>query len=76
MRFTKQDALTFGLGLLAALVIVLGEALIALEEQVVIDLEIWARDLLVGLGAGLGRYLVTRVPEFLTRNYPTGGSEL
>ncbi len=65
MRFTKQDALTFGMGLVAALLIVLGEALISLEEEVVIDLSVWVRDLLVGLAAAIGRYLVTRIPEFL-----------
>ena len=63
MRFTKQDALTFGLGLGAALLIVLGEALIRLEESVVIDLSVWGRDLLVGLAGAMGRYLVTRIPE-------------
>ncbi|KKN26261.1 hypothetical protein LCGC14_0876360 [marine sediment metagenome] len=67
MRFTKQDALTFGLGLGAALVIVLGEALIRLEESVVIDLSVWARDLLVGLLGAIGRYLVTRIPELLVK---------
>ena len=72
MRFTKQDALTFGMGLVAALIIVLGEALISLEEDVIIDLEVWVRDLLVGLAGAMGRYLVTRIPEFLTRNYPSG----
>ncbi len=63
MRFTKQDALTFGLGLGAALLIVLGEALIRLEESVIIDLSVWGRDLLVGLAGAMGRYLVTRIPE-------------
>ena len=72
MRFTKQDALTFGMGLLAALLIVLGEALISLEEEVIIDLEVWVRDLLVGLAGSTGRYLVTRIPELLARNYPQG----
>lgn len=72
MRFTKQDALTFGMGLVAALIIVLGEALISLEEEVIIDLEVWVRDLLVGLAGAIGRYLVTRIPELLTRNYPQG----
>jgi len=72
VRFTKQDALTFGLGLGAALIIVLGEALIRLEESIVIDLSVWARDLLVGFAGAVGRYLVTRVPEMLTRNYPHG----
>ncbi len=69
MRFTKQDALTFGLGLIAALLIVLGEALISLDEEIVIDLSVWVRDLFVGLAGALGRYLVTRVPEMLTRPY-------
>ena len=67
MRFTKQDALTFGLGLGAAVLIVLGEALIRLEESVVIDLLVWARDLLVGLAGAIGRYLVTRIPELLVK---------
>ena len=75
MRFTKQDALTFGIGLLAALIMVLGEALVDLEGDVAIDLSVWARNLLVGLAAACGRYLVTRVPEFLTRNYPHGGDK-
>jgi len=67
VKFTKQDALTFGLGLGAALLIVLGEALVSLEEDVVIDLSVWGRDLLVGLTAALGRYLITRVPEMLAK---------
>ncbi|KKM14362.1 hypothetical protein LCGC14_1706870 [marine sediment metagenome] len=67
MRFTKQDALTFGLGLGAAVLIVLGEVLIRLEESVVIDLSVWARDLLVGLAGAIGRYLVTRIPELLVK---------
>lgn len=74
MRFTKQDALTFGMGLAAALIIVLGEALISLEESVIVDWAVWSRGLLVGLAGAMGRYLVTRVPEMLTRNYPQGGS--
>lgn len=69
MRFTKQDALTFGLGLGAALLIVLGEALISLEESIVVDLSTWMRSLLIGFAGALGRYLVTRIPELLTRNY-------
>ena len=67
MEFTKQDALTFGLGLGAALLIVLGEALVTFEEEVVTDLSIWGRDLLVGSLAATGWYLITRVPELLTK---------
>lgn len=67
MKFTKQDALTFGLGLVAALLVVLGEALIRLEEDVVIDLSVWGRDLLVGVLGAMGRYLITRVPELFTK---------
>ena len=67
MEFTKQDALTFGLGLGAALFIVLGEALITFEEEVITDLSIWGRDLLVGFLAATGRYLITRIPELLNK---------
>jgi len=67
VKFTKQDALTFGLGLVAALLVVLGEALIRLEEDVVIDLSVWGRDLLVGVLGAMGRYLITRVPELFTK---------
>ncbi|KKL88305.1 hypothetical protein LCGC14_1926050 [marine sediment metagenome] len=67
MRFTKQDALTFGLGLGAALLIVLGEALIRLEEDVVVDISVWGRGLLVGILGATGRYLVTRIPELLAK---------
>jgi hypothetical protein len=62
MTFTKQDALTFLIGLAAALLIVLGEALVR-SEELFDDPEKWA----IGLGAGLlaaaGRYLVTELTQ-------------
>lgn len=58
MTFTKQDGLTFLIGLAAALAVTLGEALIRFEDGG-IDLETWATALLTGLIAASGRYVVT-----------------
>lgn len=65
MPFTKQDLLTFGLGLGAALSVTVGEALINLEQQITIDWETWGYSLGVGMLASTGRYLATRVPELV-----------
>lgn len=67
MQFSKQDFLTFGLGLGAALVVTLGEALVRLESEPVDDYEKWAASLLTGFLSATGRYLVTRVPELIAR---------
>jgi hypothetical protein len=48
MTFTKSDALTFLIGLGAALAVTLGEALIRFEGGGV-NLETWATALLTGL---------------------------
>lgn len=59
MRFTKQDAVTFGLGALAAAGLVLGEALIEFSEETFTNLTTWLRGLAAGMLTALGRYLVT-----------------
>lgn len=63
MPFTKQDALTFLIGAAIAVSFVLGEALIKLEGEVVVDWQVWARDLGIGSLVALGRYLTTRLAE-------------
>lgn len=65
MVFTWQDALTFLIGLVAALAVTLGEALIALDEIPVSEWDTWAIATLAGLLAATGRYLTTRIPEWL-----------
>ena len=75
MTFTKQDGLTFLIGLVASLVMVVGEALVR-SEELLDDPEKWA----IGLGAGLlaaaGRYIVTELTQRgLGRAAPAGGVE-
>ncbi len=67
MRFTRQDLITFGLGALVAAAVVLGEALIKLEEEPITNISRWAVVVGVAIGTALLRYLTTRLPEFLAR---------
>lgn len=60
MTFTRQDAATFLIGLGAALLVVLGEALVR-SQELFDDPEKWAMSLCAGLLAAAGRYLVTEV---------------
>ncbi|HEX9841548.1 MAG TPA: hypothetical protein VGC20_02315 [bacterium] len=80
MTFTKQDALTFVLGLGAAVLFELGLQLLALSGllQGYLDggMEIdWTR---FGVGVAIaeltavGRYLTTRIPEWLLRRQAGG----
>jgi hypothetical protein len=71
MRFTKQDAITFALGAGAALGIELGVWLVRLQvesEKTEFSLEQFGVSMGVGLAAALGRYLVTRIPDLLSRS--------
>lgn len=65
MTFTWQDALTFLIGLVAALAVTLGEALISLEDLPVSEWDTWAIATVSGLLAAAGRYLATRIPEWM-----------
>lgn len=61
MRFTKQDAITFGLGALAVAAVVFGEALIKLEAEPITNISKWAVALGIAELAAFGRYIVTRL---------------
>lgn len=67
MTFTKQDALTFVLGLGAALLITVGEALVNAEAIRELGWSEWGTNLGIGILAATGRYLVTRIPEMLIK---------
>ena len=66
MKFERQDAITFGIGLGAALALAVGQALVQFDAAAVQD---DPGPFLTGLATAavtsLGRYLVTRVPEWL-----------
>ena len=62
MTFTRQDALTFLIGLAAALAITLAEALVR-SQEITDDPEKWAIGLGTGLLAATGRYLLTELTQ-------------
>ena len=62
MSFTRQDAVTFGVGLAAALLVTLGEALVR-SGELAEDPGKWAVGLGTGLAAAAGRYLVTELTQ-------------
>ena len=57
MKFTREDARTFLIGLVVALAISLAEMLITLDVET--DWGFWIRSLLVAELTALGRYLLT-----------------
>lgn len=61
MRFTKQDAITFGLGALAVAAVVFGEALVKLETEPITNIKDWAVVLGIAEVAAFGRYIITRI---------------
>ena len=63
LSFTRSDLATFALGALAAALVPLGAALAQLDSDPVTDYSTWAMGLLTGIGAALGRYLATAVPQ-------------
>lgn len=63
LTFSKQDLVTFLVGLAAACAITFGEALVMLETTPIEDLGLWARNLGVGLAGAAGRYLVTELTQ-------------
>jgi hypothetical protein len=63
MRFTREDATTFLIGLLAAAVVALGHALTELSPESLVDPRVWLINLAVGVAAATGRYLTTRLAE-------------
>lgn len=62
-RFTKQDLVTFGIGLAVAVLFTLGEALRSLDSGPVEDWSLWASNLGVALAVSTGRYIVTALAE-------------
>lgn len=63
LAFTRQDLVTFAVGLGAALALTLGEALVQLDSGVVEDWGLWARNLGVGFASAAGRYLLTELTQ-------------
>lgn len=63
MQFSRQDAVTFLIGLGAALAIQLGAALVALDGEPVSDWGTWGIALGTGLLSAAGRYLVTELSQ-------------
>lgn len=62
MTFTRQDLYTFLIGLGAALLFTLGEALIR-SQELADDPGKWAIGLGTGMASALGRYLVTELAQ-------------
>jgi len=68
MQFTKQDAITFAIGAGVAVTFELGLALMRLQgavESPDFSLEDFGVKLGVGLGAAIGRYLTTRLADYV-----------
>lgn len=66
MKFTKQDAITFGIGAAAALAFEAGVWMVKLPVQAEtpdFSVESFGVSMGVGIVGALGRYLVTRIPE-------------
>ncbi|MPZ24088.1 MAG: hypothetical protein GEU28_11220 [Dehalococcoidia bacterium] len=63
MEFTRQDAMTFAIGLAAAIGVALGQALVTLTPEVLVDPDVWLRNLFVALAVAVGRYLITRLGQ-------------
>lgn len=63
MTFSKQDAITFLIGLGAAILITVAEALIDAEAIRDIGWETWGTNLAIGLASAAGRYLVTYLAQ-------------
>lgn len=62
-NFTRQDALTFAIGLGAALLLQLGTALAQLDSAPIEDAGRWFATLGTGLLSAGGRYIVTKLAE-------------
>ena len=63
MRFTRSDAITFALGLVAAALVPLTAALAQLDSDPVTDWSTWAMGVATGVLAAAGRYLATALPS-------------
>jgi hypothetical protein len=63
MTFSKQDAVTFVIGLVVALVFTVGEALANAEAIRDVGIETWGINLAVALSVSAGRYLTTKIVE-------------
>lgn len=62
-HFTQQDAITFAVGLGAAVAIQVGTALVQLDGGQVKDFGQWALALGTGALAAAGRYIVTELTQ-------------
>jgi hypothetical protein len=71
MQFTKQDAITFLIGLAAAMLVAASQALAEFDAAALNNIEPWAIGLLTGVIAAAGRYLATRLPELLATRAPS-----
>lgn len=71
MTVTRQDLVTFALGLGAAVLVAVGEALVE-SEGLFADPEAWLRAAAAGVLAAAGRYLVTELTE---RRAPRAGRD-
>lgn len=67
MKFTKQDALTFLIGLTAAALLAVGEVLVKLDGAETIDVDQLFVGLAVGLLSAIGRYFATYIPQWLSK---------
>jgi hypothetical protein len=63
MNFSRQDAITFAIGLGAALAIQLGTAFVQLDGGQVADWGQWSIALATGLASAGGRYVVTELTQ-------------
>jgi hypothetical protein len=61
LAFTRQDLVTFAVGLGVALAVTLGEALV--NADTVEDWTTWARNLGIGFATAAGRYMLTEISQ-------------
>lgn len=73
MKFTRQDLLTFLLGLAAAVAVPLGHALITFDADTLDELKLWGAALASGLLAAAGRYIATWVPQVFSKLFGPPG---
>lgn len=62
MTFSRQDFITFGIGLGVALAFAVGEAFLSSADAAE-DPVRWLVKLLIGLGVATGRYITTQLTE-------------
>lgn len=62
MKFTKQDAYTFLIGLAVSVVLVIAQAL-TLEQSILENPSRWALGVLTGVLTATGRYILTYLTQ-------------